>query len=131
MGSLSLLSMTTISQYALFAGIALVLFGWFEKKEHLAYVGQAVFVLSGTFALWLIVTNTIQVKPVNGNVIPKEVKILSFLKLSVWLAVLNIISIALGLLKNKFYKASLFVVILAALSLFFIVFNLLQTPASQ
>lgn len=131
MGSLSLLSLTTISQYALFVGIALVLFGWFEKKERLAYVGQAVFILSGVFALWLIITNAIQIQPVSGNVIPKEIKILSFLKLTVWLAALNIISIALGLLKNKFYKASLFVIILAALSLFFMIFNLSQTPAAQ
>lgn len=130
MGSLSLLSLTTISQYALFGGIALVLFGWFEKKERLAYAGQAIFILSGVFALWLIDSNTIQAQSVSGTAIPKEIKILSFLKLTIWLAAFNVISIALGIFKNKYYKGSLFIIILAALSLFFMIFNLSQTPVN-
>ena len=46
------------------------------------------------------------------------------------LAALNIVSLLLGILKNKYYKASLFIVILAGLSLFFMIFNLLQSPAN-
>lgn len=130
MGPLSLLSLSTISQYALFGGIALILFGWFEKKERVAYLGQAIFIALGIFAIWILSTNTYTYQP-NGNTeIPKEIKVLSFLKLSVWLAALNIVSWLLGVLKNKYYKASLFIIILSGLSLFFMIFNLLQSPAN-
>lgn len=130
MGSLSLLSLSTISQYALFGGIALILFGWFEKKERLAYVGQAIFIVLGIFAIWILSTNNSNFQP-NGNTeIPKEIKVLSFLKLSVWLAALNIVSLLLRILKNKYYKASLFIIILAGLALFFMIFNLLQSPVN-
>jgi hypothetical protein len=128
MGSLSLLSLITILQYALFGGIVLVLFGWFEKKEKLTYAGQTVFILSGLFAMGILLTNTINVQPVEGAAIPKEMKILSLLKLMVWFAGLNFVSIVFRILKTNFYKASLIVVILAALGLFFIAFNLLQMP---
>ena len=130
MGSLSLLSLSTISQYALFCGIALILFGWFEKKERLAYLGQAVFIVLGIFAVWILSANTYHFQTNGSAEIPKEIKVLSFLKLSVWLAALNIVSLLLGILKNKYYKASLFIVILAGLSLFFMIFNLLQSPAN-
>lgn len=130
MGSLSLLSLSTISQYALFGGIALILFGWFEKKERLAYLGQAVFIIFGIFAVWILSANTYHFQTNGSAEIPKEIKVLSFLKLSVWLAALNIVSLLLGILKNKYYKASLFIVILAGLSLFFMIFNLLQSPAN-
>jgi hypothetical protein len=128
MGSLSLLSLITILQYALFGGIVLVLFGWFEKKEKLTYAGQTVFILSGLFAMEILLTNTIKVQPVEGAAIPKEMKILSLLKLMVWFAGLNFVSIVFRILKTNFYKASLIVVTLAALCLFFIAFNLLQMP---
>jgi len=130
MGSLSLLSLSTISQYALFGGIALILFGWFEKKERLAYLGQGIFIALGIFAIWILSTNTYNYQPSGNREIPKEMKVLSFLKLSVWLAALNIVSLLLGVLKNKYYKTSLFIVILSGLSLFFMIFNLLQSPAN-
>lgn len=131
MGSISLLSLTTISQYALFLGIVLVLFGWFEKKERLAFAGQVIFILLGVFSLWIL-TNSPQTTPeINENLISKDVKIVSYMKLAVWFSAFNIISLILCLLKSRFYKASLFVAVVAGLALFFIVFNIMQTPANK
>jgi hypothetical protein len=131
MGTMSLLSITTIIQYTLFGGIAMILFGWFEKKENLTFGGQAIFILSGIFALWIISSGTINVSAIQGTNIPKEVKVLSIVKLTAWLAAINIVSIVLGVLKNKFYKAALVVVILAALALFFLIIDLQQIPATK
>jgi len=130
MGAMSLLSVTTISQYMLFGGIVLALFGWFEKKEKLCYAGQVILLLSGVFAVWVLLSNTISIDGTNGAANSKETKILGFLKMLPWFAVLNCISLLLGILKVRYYKTSLFIVILAALGLFFVVFNLQQIPAT-
>jgi hypothetical protein len=131
MGPFSLLSLITILQYSLFGGIVLVLFGLFEKKEKLAYVGNSVFILLGVLSAWLLATNDIHIPATNIEVIPKEVKVLSLLKLSLWVAALNLISLGLGIVKNKYYRVTLFLIVLAALGLFFVAFNLLQTPVNQ
>ena len=131
MSTLSILSITTIIQYALFGGIAMILFGWFEKKENLTFGGQVIFILSGIFALWILSSDTISVPAVQGANIPKEVKVLSIVKLTIWLSAINIVSIVLGVLKNRFYKAILSVVILAALALFFLIIDLQQIPATK
>ena len=123
---MSLLSVTTISQYMLFGGIVLALFGWFEKKEKLCYAGQIVLLLSGVFAVWVLLSDSISLEGTNGAVNSKEARVLSFLKMLPWFAALNCISLLLGILKVKYYKTSLFIVILAALGLFFVVFNLQQ-----
>jgi len=128
---MSLLSITTIIQYTLFGGIAMILFGWFEKKEKLMFAGQAIFLLSGIFALWILSTNTINIPEIQGTNIPKEVKVLGIVKLAAWLAAINIISIILGVFKNKFYRAALLVVVLAALALFFLIIDLQQIPATK
>jgi hypothetical protein len=131
MSTLSILSITTIIQYALFGGIAMILFGWFEKKENLTFGGQAIFILSGIFAFWILSSDTISVPAVQGANIPKEVKVLSIVKLTIWLSALNLVSIVLGVLKNRFYKAILSVVILAALALFFLIIDLQQIQATK
>ena len=130
MGSISLLSLATISQYSLFLGIALILFGWFEKKEQLAYAGQAVFILLGIFSVWLLSTTNLNQSDVNNSVPTKELKVLSYLKMSAWFAGLTLISLLLGLFKNRFYRSVLFILIVAALGLFFVVFNILQMPSN-
>lgn len=128
MGSDSLLAVTTISQYSLFLGIVLVLFGWMEKKEKLAIAGQSIFLLLGLLSLWVLLTNTIVVPETNGNSIPKEVKILNYFKLAAYFAGFNLISLVLNLFKVRYHKYSVYLVVFIGLMLFFMVFNILQTP---
>ncbi len=131
MGSLSVFSLITIVQYVLFGGIILVLFGWFEKKEKLAFAANALFILIGFFAIWILFANIIVFQANSSSTISKEMKTLSLLKLSIWFAAFNLISLLLGIFRNKYYKPTLFIVVLAALCLFFIAFNLLQIPTNQ
>jgi len=128
MGSVSLLALTTISQYSLFLGIVLVLFGWMEKKEKLVIAGQAIFLLLGLLSLWVLLTNTIVVPVTNGNSIPKEMKILSYFKLAAYFAGFNLISLLLNLFKVRYHKYSVYLIVFTGLMLFFMVFNILQTP---
>ena len=128
MGSASLLGLTTISQYSLFLGIGLILFGWIEKKEKLVIAGQAIFLLLGILSLWVLLTNTIVAPEVNGNSIPKEMKILSYFKSSAYFAGFNLISLLLNLFKVRYHKFSLYLILFTGLMLFFMVFSILQTP---
>lgn len=128
MGSASLLALTTISQYSLFLGIGLILFGWIEKKEKLVIAGQAIFLLLGLLSLWVLLTNTNVAPEVNGNSILKEMKILSYFKLSAYFAGFNLISLLLNLFKVRYQKFSLYLVVFTGLMLFFMVFSILRTP---
>jgi hypothetical protein len=124
---MSLLSISTISQYILFAGIGLILFGWIEKKEKLTYSAQIIFILLGIFSAIVLSTVSFHIQPDAQNTITKEIKAMMFLKLAVCFAGLNLISLLLGLFKNRFYKLALFLIILGALGLFFLVFGVLET----
>lgn len=128
MGSASLLGLTTISQYSLFLGIGLIFFSWIEKKEKLALTGQVIFVLLGFLSLWVILTNTAVVPEANGNLISKEVKILSYFKLSAFFAGFSLISLLLNIFKLRFHKLSVYLAVFAGLSLFFMAFSILQMP---
>ncbi len=128
MGSDSLLGLTTISQYSLFLGIGLILFGWIEKKEKLVIAGQVIFLLLGLLSLWVLLTNTNVAPEVNGNSIPKEAKILSYFKLSAYFAGFNLISLLLNLFKVRYHKFSLYLIVFTGLMLFFMVFSILQMP---
>jgi hypothetical protein len=126
MGPDSLLAITTISQYSLFLGIVLVLFGWMEKKEKLVLAGQAIFLLLGMLSLWVLLANTIAVPVANGNPIPKEAKILGYFKLTAYFAGFNLISLLLNLLKVRYHKYSVYLIVFIGLMLFFMVFSILQ-----
>ncbi len=128
MSSASLLQLTTISQYSLFLGIGLIFFSWIEKKEKLALAGQVIFVLLGFLSLWVILSNTAVVPEANGNLISKEVKILSYFKLSAFFAGFSLISLLLNIFKLRFHKLSVYLAVFAGLSLFFMAFSILQMP---
>jgi len=123
-----LLGPVTASQYSLFLGIALILFGWIEKKEKLIIYGQAVFILLGVLSLWVLLTNSGVAVPENTNSVPKEVRIMSYFRMVAGFSVISLISLLLNLFKSRFHKASLFVIVLLALALFFMVINILQLP---
>jgi len=128
MGSTSLIGILTISQYSLFLGIGLIFFSWVEKKERLALAGQAIIVLLGFLSLWVLLTNTIVVPEVNENSISKELKILSYFKISAFFAVFSLISILLSVFKFRYHKLSVYLVVFIGLSLFFMVFSILRMP---
>ncbi|MBL7972450.1 MAG: hypothetical protein JNL03_13115 [Prolixibacteraceae bacterium] len=124
---ITLLSLTSISQWFLFAGIALILYGWIEKKEALILSGQFSFVALGLLAAWVLLNYTAGTAQVAGNHIPKEIKTLAYFKGLILFAGLSLVTLVLKLIRFRFYKISLFVLILFALMMFFMVFNILQT----
>ncbi|MBL7969452.1 MAG: hypothetical protein JNK09_20800 [Prolixibacteraceae bacterium] len=130
MQTISLLSITSISQWALFAGIALVLFGLMEKREKTALGGQVIFILLGIFAAYIVLSNGISASEISGQKITKEVMALTYFKLTIVFALLNIGSVLLYFLKLRFVKTSQYIIVVAALMLFFWVFNIQQVPAT-
>lgn len=128
MDSAMLLGPVTASQYSLFLGIALILFGWIEKKEKLIIYGQVVFILLGGLSLWMLLTNSGITLPENSTSVPKEVRIMSYFRMVAGFSVISLISLLLNLFKSRFHKASLFLIVLLALALFFMVLNILQLP---
>lgn len=121
-----LLSLTSISQWALFLGIASVLFGWIEKRDKFIFAGQMAFLLIGFMAVWIILTNQIFVPETTNNIIPKQLKVLAYFKGMIVFLIITSISILLKLFKLRFQKPSLIVLMLFALFMFFMVFNIQQ-----
>lgn len=121
-----LLSLTSISQWALFLGIASVLFGWIEKRDRFIFAGQMAFLLIGFMAVWIILTNQIFVPETTNNIIPKQLKVLAYFKGMIVFLLITSISVLLKLFKLRFQKASLIVLMLFALFMFFMVFNIQQ-----
>lgn len=126
MVSNSILALTSISQWALFMGIAFLLFGWIEKKQKFVLAGQLVFLLLGFLAFYILLTDGITVPHTDRNLIPKELKILIFFK---WITIFtgfNIVSLLLKQFNLRFQKTSLYLLVIFALMLFFMVFSIQQ-----
>lgn len=130
MFSNALFQYSIISQWALFLGIAFILFGWLEKKDKILIAGQILFLLLGLFAIWVIFfSETTGIPFSNGEKITKEMKLGSFFKGIIILGGADLVSLILKLFNLRFQKASYVIVVLIALMLFFMVFNILQTPS--
>lgn len=123
-----LLQYSVISQWALFLGIAFILFGWLEKKDKILISGQIIFLLLGLFAVWVIFSELKEIPFSKGDKITKELKLGSFFRGTIILGVVDFVSLILKLFNLRFQKASYILVVLIALMLFFMVFNILQTP---
>ena len=122
----SYLVYTSISQWALFLGIAAIVFGWIEKKEKFILIGQFAFLVLGFIALYVLLTDKIVVPPNNGIQIPKEIKVLAYFKSTALFMGLDVISLLMTLFKIRFHKVSTYILIFFALMLFFMVFNIQQ-----
>lgn len=120
---------SSFSQWILFLGIALILFGWFEKKDKFLLAGQLLFALLGLFALWVVLTELNDVHFLNGGKITKEIKVGSYFKGLIILGVIDFASLLQKLFGLRFQKAGYVILLLTALMLFFMVFNVLQMPA--
>lgn len=120
---------SSLSQWALFLGIALILFGWLEKKDKIVIAGQILFLLLGLFAFWIIFFGITNIPISTGEKITKELKLTSFFRGIIILGIVDLVSLLLKSFNLRFQKASRIIVILIALMLFFMVFNILQTPS--
>lgn len=121
-----MLSLTSISQWGLFLGIASILFGWIEKRERYIVVGQMSFILIGFLAVWILLTNLIYVPEITNGTIPKQLRVLAFFKGVALFMGLTVVSLLLKFFKLRFQKASLIILLFFALVLFFMVFNIQQ-----
>jgi hypothetical protein len=118
-----------ISQWALFLGIAFILFGWLEKKDKVILAGHILFLLLGIFAVWL-TQSELMINPESvGGEISKAMKIKSFFNGVVILGAIDLVSLILKQFKLRFQKVSYILVVLYALMLFFMVVNLLKMPS--
>lgn len=129
MFSNALFQYSSISQWVLFLGIAFILFGWLEKKDKILIAGQILFLLLGLFAIRVIFSETTNIPISNGEKITKELKLGSFFRGIIILGGVALVSLILKLFNLRFQKASYVIVVLIALMLFFMVFNILQTPS--
>jgi hypothetical protein len=124
----SLSGLAIVSQWTLFLGLGLVIFGWVEKKEKLSISGLVCFILLEILSLWTLLAKNVIIPETITNPIPKEVKILSFFKLAAYFSAVSLISLLLNIFKLRYYKLSVYLVVILGLMLFFMVFNILQTP---
>ncbi len=121
-----LLGLTSISQWGLFLGIAAIIFGWVEKQERFILAGQLVFMIIGLMAVWILITDQIFLPEIKNNIVPKQYKVQAFFKTITVFAGFTAITILLKLFKLRFHKASIYILMFFALSLFFMVFNIQQ-----
>jgi len=123
---ISLLALTTITQWTLFFGIALIIFGSIEKKDIFVLSGQLAFLFLGFLSLYMILSHGITVPENNGTIIPKEQKVLALLKGVSLFSGLTAITLLFKFFRFKYWKQSTYILILVALFLFFMVFNIQQ-----
>jgi len=128
MDSISLSGLTSISQWVLFLGIGLIILGIIEKRENYILAGQIAFIVLGILASYILFTKSIPVPTENSINIPKEIKALSFFKGVVIFMAVSILSLLQKIFKLPFQKASIYFLILFALFLFFMLFNIIQMP---
>lgn len=126
MDSISLSGLTSISQWAIFLGIGLIIFGIIEKRENYILAGQIAFIVLGILASWILFTKTIHL-PIE-NTISKEFRSISFFKGSAILMAISALSLMQKLFKLPFQKASIYFLVFIALILFFMLFNIMQMP---
>jgi hypothetical protein len=124
----SLPGLAIVSQWTLFLGVGLVIFGWVEKKEKLSIAGLSCFILLGILSLWTLLTSDFIIPETITNPISKEVKIFSYFKLAAYFSAFSLISLLLNIYKIRYYKLSVYIVVILGLMLFFMVFNILQSP---
>lgn len=123
----SLLALTSISQWALFIGIGLLIFGLIEKRNRFVLGGQIAFLLLGFAAAYLVITGSLSVPETTSAKLPKEVKVLAYLKVCILFAAFVALSLVLKLLKFRHQSYTVYLSLLFALMLFFWIFNIQQT----
>lgn len=127
--STNLLSLTSFSQWGLFLGIVFIIYGWLEKKDKFILAGQLTFLAIGLLALWILLTDQIAATDTVGGAISKQTKVRGFFKGYLWFSAMNVITLMMKVFKLRYQKTALVILLLFALLLFFMVYNVMQTPA--
>lgn len=122
----SLLGLTSISQWALFIGIGLIVFGWVDKKDRIILAGQFTFLVLGFLACWILLIDGIFIPETTGPGIPKELKVLTYFKGVAVFGAIDAASLLLKLFNLRFQKTSVYILFIYGLALFFMVFNIQQ-----
>jgi hypothetical protein len=117
-----------MAQGGLFLGIVFILFGWIEKKDKFVLAGLLAFLMIGLLSVWILLTDQILV-PDSPGIISKAAKAVALFKGIAWFSVFNLVTLLLTVFKIRFHKPSLYILLLFALMLFFMVFSLQQMPA--
>lgn len=84
----------TVPQYFLFAGLALYLFAWIEKKNVLGLIAEVLFVVIGLLSLLTMLSGLIPsplTEGVDGEIIKKVIKMLVITLCSGGLALISLI----------------------------------------
>lgn len=121
---------TSISQWALFLGIGLIIMGIIEKREYYILGGQIAFILLGLMAIYVLFPQS-GILDENLTKSPKVIRSLAFFKGAIYFMVLTILVLLQKLFKLPYQKASIYLLIFFALFLFFMLFNIIQMPNIQ
>lgn len=114
-----------ITQVSLFAGIALIIFAWVEKKVLIEKAGQLTFVALGILAGWMLSSGSVTIPEVTDGAVPKEMYLVFYLFGLIIASSIGLAAFMLHLLKSRFVKSFNILLILSALLLFFMVYNLI------
>ncbi len=126
MFSNSLLGYTSISQWLLFIGIGLCIFGLIEKKERIVLAGQIALLALGVWAAWILLTNQIAVPETTGSTMPKEARVVAYFRGVLLFSAVTVVSLLLQIFRLRFQKVSIYILLFFAMMLFFMVFNIQQ-----
>jgi hypothetical protein len=122
----SMLLYTGLSQWGLFVGIALIIFGWVEKRNHLVLAGQFTFLALGLLGLWMVLTHDMPAIDGVGPQLTKAVKAQAYFKGTVYFMALTAVSLILELFKIKYRKFLVYALVIFALMLFSMVVTIQQ-----
>jgi len=114
-------------QFGIFGGVAIILFGWIDKKDRYADIGRFIFIALGLYALWILLSGQVHAPEVSGSELPKEARAIAFFKGMVICSGLAAISSVLKVLKIRHYRLVTLICIVFALFLFFTVYHLQQS----
>ena len=114
-----------ITQLGLFAGIAMIIFAWVEKKVLIEKAGQLVFVVLGVLAGWILASGSVVIPEPTDGTMPEEMSLVFYLFGLIVASLIGLTAFILHLLKSRFVKAFNVLLVVCALLLFFMVYNLI------
>ena len=115
-----------ISQVSLFAGIALIIFAWVEKKVWIEKAGQLLFMALGLLAAWILMSGKLVLPETEVKSVTKEMQTIFFLFGLIVNSLVGLAAFILRLLKSKVASWLNVAMVLIALLLFFLVYELIK-----
>jgi hypothetical protein len=127
MDSFSLLSLTSIAQWILFSGIAIIVIGIIDKKEKIQLAGVSLLFILGVFSCFVLSTNTLSVNASEIAAQSKSAMVLIIYRSLLLILTLSGLSWISKFYIPRFYRVSLFLLIGVSLILFFVLFQIQKT----